>query len=172
MASAPSCTTTVASTMRPSNTVRTSQEVSHQVPASRRSDYHSYCTYHNRPPSPPPPASALRSDRPARTSTAPSAAEYRSARTFEQNPNPAATKSYSEVSVAGSALPASRVTFNETESTPANRVGIRDGHYSARSVERIVVDADDGRRSGRCEGRRREREVYRPVSPVEYHYRR
>jgi len=85
------------------------------------SDYKRYQEYHNRPPSPPPPATS------ARTRPASNTIEYILGDRFDQNPDPGATKAYSEASVMGSKPPASRVAFNESEVAIAVHPKVRGG---------------------------------------------
>jgi hypothetical protein len=135
---APSYIATNTSTIRPSKAPRDdrAQVSDDDAPLpTKRSDYTRYQQYHNRPPSPPPPTSS-------RTVRAPNTVEYIVGDGFKQNPNPAATKAYSEVSVAGSKPPGSKVTFTESEVTSVNGVRVRDQQYVADSVEQIVVGAD------------------------------
>lgn len=133
-------------------------------PESRRSDYIRYRQYHDRPPSPPPPTSAAPSTA-KRTIDAPNTIEYIVGKSFKQNPNPGATKAYSEVSVADSRPPASRVTFIESEVSAIDGVKVRDERYRTKNVERVVIDSERDSRSASSAGRRKERE-----ESVEYEY--
>jgi hypothetical protein len=62
---------------------------------------------------------------------------------FQQHPNPAASKAYSEASVLGSRSLRSRVTFTDSGVSRSNGVRVRDDRYTEKHIEQVAVDAED-----------------------------
>ena len=98
--------------------------------------------------------------------------EYITGDSFKQNPNPAASKAYSEASIAGSRPPASKVAFTESEIMSVDGVRVREKRYVNKSIERLVLTADPARRFARSDMRRRERQEHRVPPPPDYGHTR